>query len=1314
MQLILVTIILVAVLSFLLPWASKKMAEPFQGRETFTSPSCPPPPPGVGEPTPAPPDMTLTDEFKALVKRGQERYNRLADTLTPDAVPFPTRMATATGLNTLNADIRKALETGEFIPTAIRNRLPASTFTLNKAPAPNDTIVDSITFSGPIPMDARHNLSGLGRTTSYVEERIPARDANYDKALNCQATNNNPTPPGGASVRLYRTDLCSKLAPTDTSLDAECGVCIKGTEPYKRNPASFNWGAIPFFGGLFASAKDKARTPARPTIGQCAPGFFFVKGQQDACLAAARRLNCDEYGTNGETAEKLSENRALQCMACPRGALTDLTLSSGIPYIYHDATDNTGPLVNGFRPFKATAIRLRFAVPSGTGRTHIYIMHIPNNGAQGSVINIGQPIELGLTQNQKTEFSYDLATILPRIAPKDRIKFFVYQEFPHRPRGPSEVFFVSQAGGFTAEAAATFATSIDCLVATEAQLKSPETTGLQVCDVGWASGASGQMVRMTKISTPLINRESTSANRCVLNAPAGGAIVGGPSPNTVPGVWCYGIKPKLAFVTNPTTVPSSLNPTTTIFTTAVAPFYTYYTQTNDAQVTAGDKLTRAFQNGDDNGAPNYRGIAVQIEMNESGASADTVNRRRESAELFMTGVYSNDLDNATFTNFYNSNTMAMEKTLDARLYSTANPTGIYRRAGTFSTSSQIDAPKPSTASKMIENAYWIWGRDHESNKFVFEVEVPGYFRDPQTAEDNVKCNRGPMLVDRKFINMMMSSACNAGPNSLDCISEIFRRVGGNLARGTWSPQHPQNGPENIRRLYYADYPDLSSPRTVSEIEAFLQTYADRAQKARGFSEDANTPELRRREMNEASRYLYGSDAISPCERIVETTNDQGQSVFVVTSMAAPFSADCLDFMYRRTTGEATASMPGATYNDIRMRYSGIAPNEPAADSLRTDFPYQTCQASGSWAPIGQDGKVNTVAVTEINRAIADICNAPSSSGCVEGPNSTSRSVFKAAAVFNNIYQNSYGGAGITENQQATALERCYGIRKKTNPVRCTGLNVSQIRIFNAAGAAFPITKVQDSQGATQTTPTVLSTPGSITSTYSVPNNEIAMVQFNRGSSMDLVVVQLLGGTPAEIIAQKVLPATTNTAEFTPDDVNSLVTYSNVFDVTKSEKRTGLNKSFRFESGFRAGEFLTMGPNNAPALFDYGAGASAAAFQASNFILEEVKDAIQVGSNPIYSIRIRGTANTYLGIQGLAPAFITVGTAPVQTSWGIRPAPNGASGYIGIESANFAGQYLVVLANGALGLQTLTGPAGAATEFAKVTACWRLHSATAEL
>ena len=451
------------------------------------------------------------------------------------------------------------------------------------------------------------------------------------------------------------------------------------------------------------------------------------------------------------------------------------------------------------------------------------------------------------------------------------------------------------------------------------------------------------------------------------------------------GVWCKGIKPKLDFLGD------YMLGTENKPRRVVANFYEYLELTNEDGLSAQNKLNRFSQYGDVYQTPQYRGVCIQFESTDG--------TRAIPAETFITKINATSLRDETG-----------RKVVD-------DPLTYYSRNGTFADSSRIVSPKPTNLDKVLSNQYWLWYASHTDSGFKVEFKIPGIFSAPEYADDLPKCPTGPLYTSATMLNFVEFNACSDG-TSLSCIKSMYEKAGGK-EEGTWFPK----GVDEPADVVFKD-----SKRTIRRSpEEVLEYFKEEKAIALGTSPilTALTAEQKAERMNQASIRLMGKSVVSPCQTVVDAPAPGG---LVIQNLTGNLPVKCLDEIYRQTYDSSFAP---TTYSDIRDRYSGIRKDELALPEIQKNFPYRTCQPTGSWAPIKLNGDINDVAVAEINAAIKAF-GAPDS-------------VVGARGVFNKVYQDANGATD--KAVQQLAMERCYGVKKKEFVSNCQGIKTKKIRVL---------------------------------------------------------------------------------------------------------------------------------------------------------------------------------------------------------------------------------------------------------------------------
>ncbi len=1067
------TVLLVAVLWYLIPWISKTIEEPFQCQVPSTT-------------VPVTFDTVAAPTLADSVELGKQRYNRLnllqygqngrvfqdpagsmgsLSTTIIEGAPPPSN----TGLKVLNENIRKAFETVDILPKTIRH-----TVSPILGESPYTTITNEVAYLA----DALTNGATTKTHVGTVEERLPPMDTKKQDAATCEVINKKYTRKAVIAepqkletyamirgLNATRADMCRDLSgntlitnafPGDSS--KICGLCIKGAKPisdksvYYPNGSDYNG-----IGGMFLSRNDKNIADSRglaykPTYGVCEEGYFFVPnkvkaGQMEACMKAAERLNCEELAAQGGF-EKEYAIRSLDgtdmsgsnCRACVVGGKPQ--------YVYYKQTAVQTP----------QRIRVRITTPTGTGRT-ILKLYTQTPGGNPTFEGKFTMRSTTLTNVSITElrpdneFVTNIAYCVINANPGDSLLIEAFQEFPHRPRGEKEVFLFETPNITTesTENAIAIANGLNCTIATVEQLNEAQRQGMSVCQPGLAQSG-------TSYSTYVVRSGSVSEQNPISSdvCPTTLATLGGVQRVTVTpkGIWLYGIKPHPNHLetSNASVMPKPI-------------LYNFYENlTNSPDIRQDQRVSKYSVKNSEN-YPNYRGICIQLEQNEEPVTTyKQINLPIEN-HIVEVGKLSTD-----------------KKDISGALLSTKLQN--YSPNGRFNDSERIATPKPVADSPFLtmnQTQYWLWSphsAESQSNSFFCKVEIPGFFYEPTyIEEDRVRCN-GVMHDSQLHLTRTMGSPCDNGLGDETtevaglCLDSAFKSVGGKDA-GLLSPR---NNVENRKLLLYKDYVPNSTrkfknKRTVQEIKEFLtERYVSVMM---GTSPQLNSKSLSQQEkralMNEASQKLIGEDVVKPCYKAVDTINSDGTVSITVQEVTDISGADeqCLDYLYKYTV---PTSGTQATYaNMLGLKaYSGLLPEEKTTAPLEWKaHPYQACQPQGSWSPLG-----NPTAVAEIQAAMKEQTTITSIIG-------------KAQAVFNSVYQDANrtftNPTPADLLKQETALKRCYGINKKIYVTNCDGVPTKFLSVYKL-GATPEALDISNSWTFVLTT----SSSPSVTSTVNIP------------------------------------------------------------------------------------------------------------------------------------------------------------------------------------------------------------------------------------
>lgn len=429
--------------------------------------------------------------------------------------------------------------------------------------------------------------------------------------------------------------------------------------------------------------------------------------------------------------------------------------------------------------------------------------------------------------------------------------------------------------------------------------------------------------------------------------------------------WCYGIKPPQSIKT--TLIPGSI----------LHWFGTYGENSAPSQADMPSQWSRYG----DYQAPAFRGVLLQWEM-ANGSTSRVIPFQPTIVGVDGMGPSSSLGGSLTFKNLTLS--------------------------GTFGGSKIIVSPKPSGNSQMLRNQFWLWGGNHLSQQVKFDVKVPGVFLDPYYKEDMVTAPRGTLVGNPVTLALLKTSPClqdgqTSGAYSTACLNNLFVGAGGDLYNGKIATK---GGVSQLNSLGDMD--------AISSYLNGLFTIATTGKDSDGNSADLET-------INDAAQQMFGFDIASPCEDI---TQDAAGNIVVVPK-TTPVDAKCLNYLWLNTFSDKSRGEEGGrrglvknTYTTIADRYSGLRYNEGSKDS-RKESPFQACQRTGTKAPIGLNGTVNTKNVMEAN-----------TKGSLEAIQNFYDGIHKAA--------NYKDGSSTQSTAHAAAVQQCYGIDKSGPKYPTTG------------------------------------------------------------------------------------------------------------------------------------------------------------------------------------------------------------------------------------------------------------------------------------
>lgn len=783
---------------------------------------------------------------------------------------------------------------------------------------------------------------------------------------------------------------CEKLADPGYS---KCGICLKGGTKYDgSNPGGH-------IGGLLIIPEDKAYqvssakssgTPVKyaPTAGACPAGYFFA--DRDTCTKEANRYDCAESGQSGGFTGKTAEGKLVAPTKCVQAPF------SGDNVFVYDPKN---------RKFN---INLRVLAPVGTGQTRVYVYDASK-----------KQVGYGVSNTPGREF---IVNVL-KVKELDSLTVVVALEAPFRRNGNKEVFqYVVNEGGKTSPTYNQTPTSamdvcarIGARGATRDELNASFNAGAQTPFYGWTSdGFLGQLLQSTNSENPndavCKGLGSPSANNSIrvynssdcekLNGnhiPNGECLVKGggsysarcaylnslpitgvnevnrSAPQTPGYSWCYGVKP-----------PQSTK--TDLFNTTVLPFFVAVKAT---------EANQKSQYGDSYQAPYFRGVLLQWEMTDGNEARTAV------FESSITGVNGLTSDPTTGAN------------------------KILRRLGTYKSSSIINSPKPMAGGFMLTNQFWLWSNIASNQSVRFDVKVPGTFLDPFYPEDKLVAPSGPLVSSPETAKYLRTNPCMAdgqvaGAYSNTCLASLFASSGGDLINGKLPKE---NG----------GLPQLNAYGDMDAISAYLDNLYALA--TTGKDNEGNTSD--RDTINNAAQLLFGFDLMTPCEDISE---DAAGNV-MLQQKTGGLSPDCLDYLWMNTGSDLSRGQEAAnrkttvgnTYTSIGERYSGLRANE-GSKTRRKQYPFQTCQRTGTLAPVDANGKQVLGNVNAINSAAlvarGTVCAANS-----RDPRCSNGSVVGFVQdLYNSVFQSANSGADAARSDaQAEAVAKCFGINKIKSP-----------------------------------------------------------------------------------------------------------------------------------------------------------------------------------------------------------------------------------------------------------------------------------------
>jgi len=319
-----------------------------------------------------------------------------------------------------------------------------------------------------------------------------------------------------------------------------------------------------------------------------------------------------------------------------------------------------------------------------------------------------------------------------------------------------------------------------------------------------------------------------------------------------------------------------------------------------------------------------------------------------------------------------------------------------RKMGSVGSSKLIQA----TNTSVMRSATWVWGANAAEQKIILQAFIPGLFQDTMYEEDKFLQGSLPLIGKAETAAALQMGPCNKpgqapGSYSVDCLMDLFTSSGGDPINGGLV----KSGLNTLNKYGTAD--------RISDYLGDLYSLATTAKYSNGIGASLE-------DINRASQALFGFDVASPCETIVQDEN--GTAGFAPKS--APLDAACLNYLWTNTGNDrnrgdedgSRRSVLSNTYTSIQDRYSGLM-NGESTKAKQAQYPFRTCQSSGTKAPMLPNGAPNWDSISSVQglsvAAVQDYYNA----------------IYKTAN-----YTVGNGADNLTTAQQ-DALLQCYGVRK---------------------------------------------------------------------------------------------------------------------------------------------------------------------------------------------------------------------------------------------------------------------------------------------
>lgn len=775
---------------------------------------------------------------------------------------------------------------------------------------------------------------------------------------------------------LNSRDNCKSL---DDPNYKNCGVCIKDrTTLFKNQNDPYK------HGGLLVLPDDRRDAVAAHGYRPGPVQYTSTVGNCPPGYLFVDRASCEE-GANMLDCKEAGENGGFNNGRTSEGKDVIGTKCANVPVTGNDAfvydTKN--------RRFD---VNLRVLTPTGTGITRVYV----TDKASGR--------QIGFASNERP----GVAFLVPvkNVTEAQTLDVTIAQEVPHRNKGKAEVFQYSvdtnsQSPTWYNQTIATstnVCARIGARIATDAELQQAFTDGAQICSCGNTSS--------TNVYPAQSRHNSGGCGGTGLNAcPLSGSWNNGRGQT-----WCFGVKP-----------PNSSN--NQWFTQVAAWFNTYGDQSSPSQA---DQPSIWSKWGNDYQAPARRAVIMQWEH------ATDSRRMAQPFEPSITAV----------------NDMGPSSTSSDGLKTFK----ILRRFGTFKSSTLITAPRPASKDPMVTSQFWIWGNLEKSQTVKFTAQVPGTFLTPIYKQDSARAPRGQLISNPDTFKLLQVSPCLkegqvAGKYSDACLANLFLGSGGDIGMGKIATNGMVNPYDGSTGNGLKDLNKLGDMDAISGYLSNLYSLATTGRDAEGVKVGGGNGKARALAVNTAAQYMFGFDVTSPCEDVEE----DAQGTIIIVPRKGGLDADCLQWLWQNTGSDRdrynedptrfAAPRKGGVYNTyttIADRFSGLR-NHEGTPNKREASPFQTCQATGTMAPIDKQGKPNAK-----NIALAN------TKGGINQVQWWYDTIHKAA---------NYGGGSKDPGAMANHAEyvaQCYGMNKALDSTagnKSCGVGARYVYII--ASAVFP-------------------------------------------------------------------------------------------------------------------------------------------------------------------------------------------------------------------------------------------------------------------